>query len=341
MDSMRSIDIKKSGQHQQKIDITKKIDSEILSLYPSLDYKRNNVHGQSKKGMITLLKILYMATEGSVTKYGLTQWKAEPRFGGQVAQNALKELAELGLLKAEKVKSEKGTPRKDYSLTSKGLLACLCFSNIQQKSKLAEMLKQPKFKDDKLAFVMYLFNETFVRGEKTTEELSPVIVVLKKMAKKGFNFERKSENDIATDLRQTEQEMFLKSLKISMLDSSGSMILALSRHDKKTRDIFFDSLKKTIEQLSNSVLSQEEKETVVIKAENHTRNMKLFLLSQEYSLFMQKGFGNLMLEDLAKRVVDQMGYSENKEENLSKLEDFWLKMREALFEQLFDYFSNS
>ena len=53
----------------------------------------------TRKGMITLLKILKKTTEGFVTKYHLTNENANPTFRGQVAQNALKELVELELLK--------------------------------------------------------------------------------------------------------------------------------------------------------------------------------------------------------------------------------------------------
>ena len=148
MDSMRSIDSKKSGQHPKEL--ISNVDNEIISLFPSLDFNRPNVHAQKSKGMITFLRILDKATNGAVTKYSLPNWKAEPRFGGQVAQNALLKLEELKLLKSEKATSEKGTIRKDFSLTPKGLIACLCFSNIQQKSRLAEMLIQPKFKGNKL-----------------------------------------------------------------------------------------------------------------------------------------------------------------------------------------------
>lgn len=332
MDGMQSTDSNKYGRHPKEF--ISKIDKEILSLFPSLDFNRQDIDVQKSKGMITRLRILDNATEKSVTKYSLTQWKAEPRFGGQPAQDALIALSKLGLIKAEKTISPKRTIRNDYFLTPKGIVACLCFSNIQQKITLSDLLKQTKFKGNKLVFVLTLFNETFVRVEKAPEGLSPVILLLERMAKKGFDFERKNEEEIADDLRKTEQEIFFESLRIDAFGSYELLLSGLSQFDKKTKKVFMSTFQNSIKQLSNSKLNPEQKEQAMELTKRHVKNMANFITSQEYMFFIQKGWKNPTLEDIAQLVVKQ----DVIDDKVLFIVDFWLKMQLALFERLFKDF---
>lgn len=205
------------------------VDREILSLFPSLNFNRLNVNKNAKKRMKRYLKVLKKTAEnGSITKYTLTKWNASPRLGGQSAQEALVELEELDLLKSERTTSKKGTLRINRSLTPKGIIACMALPEFQQIDQLNKILEKSYYKDSKLASTLRLYNNKFVRRTNLTEyPISPATVIVKEVVIRGFNFELKSENSIAQELRNIEEAGFIESLKLNPFLIYSSFILSL------------------------------------------------------------------------------------------------------------------
>ena len=282
---MRSIDTIRGRQHMnQKTERTEEFDNAILTLFPSLDFNRTNVHGQKKKGMKTLLNVLEKAgTEGYVTKYMLTNWKASPRLGGQTAQNALEELELLKLLNVTPTISEKYTPRKDRILTAKGIIACMALPQFQQTDDLNSILGRQAYDGNELASTIKLYNETFVRGTNLDQfSISPAIIIVKKLAEKGFNLELMTEENIANELRRSEEKMFLESLKIDAFDFFWDFLFFLGKQEKEIRNFFVIQLEKNLELFSAlGPLSSEEKEELK-KSSLYIKEMILLLTSQEF-----------------------------------------------------------
>lgn len=202
---------------------TDDVDRDILSLFPSLDFNRTKVHNQTKKRMKKYLIILKKAAEMEyVTKYILTKEGASPRMGGQVAQKALEELEELGLLMSKQATSKKGTPRIDRILTPKGIIACMAINEFQKVDKLRQILKRPCYKGSKLALILEMYNAGLVRREGIEgSQTSPAVVIVKELAiVHRFNLDRKSEDDIAKDFRSIEEAGFFESLKITPIEAA-------------------------------------------------------------------------------------------------------------------------
>ena len=267
----------------------KDFDKEILCLFPSLDFTKPNVHAQKKNYVETLLTVLQKAAENDyVTKYMLTKWDASPRMGGQSAQNSLQELESIGLLRAKTSKSEKRTLRIDRILTGKGIIACMILPQFQKTNKLKTLLKKPILQDNELALSLKLYNETFVRGTNLNQnEISPAVIVIKQLAKNGFNLELKPEENIVAEIRRSEEKMFLESLKIDAFDFFWDFFLFLSEQDKNIRNFFFKELEKNIELFSAlGPLSSEQKKELK-KSSLFVKELVLLITSQEYFRFIK------------------------------------------------------
>lgn len=214
---------------------TDNVDKEILSLFPSLDFNRTNVHIQKKKRMKTYLVVLKKAAEiGYVTKYILTKWNASPRIGGQAAQDTLEELEGLGLVKAKQATSKKGTTRIDRILTPKGIIACMVIPEFQKAEQLKQILERQYYKGSKLASILKVFNEGFVRRIGIDEsQISRAVTIVKELTVHGFNLELKSEDSIAQDLRAIEEKGFIESLKITPFEAAGALLQSLEDEDSR------------------------------------------------------------------------------------------------------------
>lgn len=225
-----------------------KVDNQILSLFPSLDLCLN-VHKQTKKRMRTHLQILKIAAEtGYVTNYMLTNEKASPRFGGQVAHDSFKHLEKIGLLQSRETLSVKKRPRRDLILTPKGIIACMALPEFQQTSKLRLILERPYYKENVLASTLRIYNNEGVRRQYDVKSpISPAIIIVKELASDsyGFNLERKSEDDISSDLRNIEEKGFLDSLKTSPFEFQR-VLIEIAQDDEMRNQLhnFMDEISK-------------------------------------------------------------------------------------------------
>lgn len=238
-------------KQKEKAQSSLKTDSQILCLFPSLDYNRTNVHANSKDRMRNLLAVLSLVAErGSVTKYELTNWKScdnngFPRLGGQTAQDILVELEELEMLRSLKTTNKKGVPKIERVLTAKGILACLAMPEFQKTEKLAKILHGPNLKESKLATQLRIYNEGYVRRymDINRKEHSALAVLLREFGEKGFNLELKTQEAIMKDLRKTEDEGFGDMTKLSLADWAGVLMDFISSTDeesqKEKKDLIF------------------------------------------------------------------------------------------------------
>lgn len=226
MDSMRSIDSPISGQLRQKKK-DKVVQPSLLALFPSLDYSRTEVHAKTKIAMHTRLKVLFKASEdGFVTKYELTKSTAEPRLGGEPAENALRDLEKMQLLSVTQNVGVTGSRRKDYSLTAKGLIVCLVFKKYQVCEDFSILVKRPSFAENELAFTLLLYNR-----------FPPMIKdTLKELASKGLNFESLTDENIISEIRKTADFLALQSnnnpiqfIAELLMDAPEAIIIKLSR----------------------------------------------------------------------------------------------------------------
>ncbi|MEM2968652.1 MAG: hypothetical protein QXJ76_05010 [Candidatus Bathyarchaeia archaeon] len=214
------------------------VDEEILCLFPSLDFNRTNVHANSKERMKTLLAVLArVAEKGCVTKYDLTKGSGDrfPRIGGQTAHDVLQELEELGLLKSVRTTNEKGTLKIEKVLTAKGVIACLTMPEFQKTGKLRKILDNPSFKGNKLAVLLKIYNEGYVRRriDADRNEFSAFVTLIKELGSRGFNLELKTEETIMNDLQETEETGFNELMKLGITDFAEGFSLFMNEPDEE------------------------------------------------------------------------------------------------------------
>jgi hypothetical protein len=223
---MRSIDSIKSGQHKQKRN-DRIVQPLLLALFPGVDYSRANLHTNSKIAMKTRLKILFIAAEeGFVTKYELTKPAAEPRFGGETVDNALRELERMQLLSVTQHFGKTGSKRNDYALTAKGLIVCLVFEKYQICENYSLLIKKLNFSQGELAFTLLLYNR-----------FPPLIMdTLTQLANKGLNFEQTTDEYIVSEIRKTSDLLVLQSnnnptqfIAELLMDGSEAILIKLSK----------------------------------------------------------------------------------------------------------------
>lgn len=228
---------------KEKSNTSHSVDREILRLFPSLDFNRANVHANSKERMKTLLAVLArVAEEGCVTKYDLTKGSSSngfPRMGGQTAQDVLQELEELGLLKALRTTNEKGTLKIEKVLTAKGVMACLAMPKFQKAGKLGKILDNPNLKGDKLAVLLKIYNEGYVRRRIDTDrtEFSALVTLIREFGSRGFNLELKTEETIMNDLQETEENGFNELMKLSIADFAEGFTLFMNEPDEESQQM--------------------------------------------------------------------------------------------------------
>ncbi len=197
---MRSLDSTISGQHRQKNEGV--VQPSLLTLFPSLNYSRTDIHANTSLAMQTKLKVLFKAAEeGSITKYQLTKPTAEPRLGGGSAENALRDLKKMQLLSVNQSTSATGSQRNDYYLTAKGFIVCLVFKKYQTSEIFSSLVKRLDFAENELAFTLLLYNR-----------FSPKITdILEVLAAKGLNFERLTNEELVLEIRKTADLIALQS----------------------------------------------------------------------------------------------------------------------------------
>jgi hypothetical protein len=249
MDSMQSIDSTKSRQPlKEKKDTI--VEPFVLSLFPSLDYTRVDVHEKTKVAMQTRLKVLFKtAEEGFTTKYKLTKSTAKPRLGGETAENALIELDKIQLLSVTENVSNTGSKRKDYSLTAKGLIVCLAFKKYEAYDEFSIIAKRLNIAENELAFTLlmhYRYSSIF----KDT---------LKELVHRCLNFERLSEEDIVSEIHKVSDFVSQSSnnpvqqIAETLMDLSEPVLTKLSQN--------FIEICKDLKELSE-IAPKEKTETI-------------------------------------------------------------------------------
>lgn len=213
-----------------------KVDETILCLFPSLDFNRVNVHANSKKKMNTMLKILdCVAKCGVITHYDLTKNIKDkdtktvfPRMGGQTSQKALQELREIDLLETQETTSSKKSRKIPHFLTAKGVLVCLSIPEFQKTEKLDKILQSPTLKESKLATLLKIYNQGYIRKnlfkDAGKKEHSDLVALLREFGERGFNLELKNQEVILNDLRENEYKMFDDMLKFRLSDGIGFFV---------------------------------------------------------------------------------------------------------------------
>lgn len=237
------------------------VDSEILCLFPSLDFNRPNVHANSKERMKSLLAVLSItAKKGSITKYDLTNWKSQDnngfRFGGQTAQDVITELEDLKLLRTIEKTSEKNRPKKERVLTAKGVLACLAMPEFQQTSILSKILKSTYLKDSELGLLLKIYNDGFVRRsmEIDRKKISTLSVLTREFGCRGYNLELKTETAIINDLRASEENGFIEDTKFSLADVTSVLFDFVNANDEDSQQ----DKRELIELLNNSLSDEHQ-----------------------------------------------------------------------------------
>lgn len=232
------------------------IDKKILSLFPSLDYNRANVPSNSKGKIKSFLKVLEAASKGYVTKYSLEK----DGFSSQSAMDALKALESLGLLKTKEATNEKGTIKKERTLTAKGVIACMALPIFQSKERLKTLLESNDFKDNKLASALRLYNQGYTIGA-IDEQKSSAVILVKELAKQGFNLEIKSENSIMENLQAIEETTRVELMKATPSEFAYALLSswndAESRQDAKTLMEMFGEVKHSNEEIEQIAMNVE------------------------------------------------------------------------------------
>jgi uncharacterized protein YehS (DUF1456 family) len=212
-------------------------------LFPSLDFNRANVHANSKERMKTLLAVLArVAEKGCVTKYDLTKGShldGFPRMGGQTAQDVLQELEKLGLLKPVRTTNEKGTLKIEKVLTANGVIACLTMPFFQKTGKIRKIVDNPIFKGDKLAVLLRIYNECYVRRriDADRNEFSALVALIREFGSRGFNLELKTEETIMNDLQETEEDGFNELMNLSIADFAEGFSLFMNDPDEDSQQM--------------------------------------------------------------------------------------------------------
>jgi DNA-binding PadR family transcriptional regulator len=190
-------------------------DRKILQLFPSLN-PFGKVSGNSKEGMNSCLEVLrIVAIKGNVTQYDLTKktkYQPNPLKHVETARASLKKLDKLGLLKVQQRPGKKGRPRKESSLTAKGVIACLVFSELQKTDWLEILLKSSQFQGDKLAALLRIYNEGYAERVLFPKKpvVSPCLDIAKRLiSQEGLNVELVSEEKLLLKLRSVVDEEFL------------------------------------------------------------------------------------------------------------------------------------
>ena len=209
------------------------IDKEILSLFPSLDYNRANIPSNSKGKIKSFLKVLEAASKGYITKYSLEK----DGFSSQSAMDALKALERLGLLKTKESTNEKGTIKKERTLTAKGLIACMALPIFQSKEQLQILLESNDSKDNKLASLLKLYNQGYAVGAiDETKSSSSAVALVRELAKQGFNLEIKSEESIAENLQAIEEKSRVDLFTVTPSEGVGAILRSWNdAENRKTR----------------------------------------------------------------------------------------------------------
>lgn len=342
---MQSIDSKRNGQHNKDSETYIETDPAFLALFPSLNFNKPNVHAQTKKGMKTLLKVLdKAATAGYVTQYSLTEWKAEPRLGGQVAQNALRTLEEIGLLRVQKGISKKGTHTKEYWLTPKAIIACISLSKYQKEESLTQLIKRTHCNESELGFTLRLYNNSLSNnpflGRKTTD-ISPLVTIIKKLNGKGLDLERKSDEDIVKDIRETAENSFLDTLRST--DPLEDMIgMAFAMQSPKMQELLALQSEKDKENMRELFADKATSLEVVKITSEIMRNMLLFVNSPEFFEWTKLYAGNNekgQFAELQKTVVTRL--DKTKLDGIQKMMFYLKVLRAAMREQLMKQTRNS
>lgn len=233
--------------------------------------------------MRTYLQILKIAAErGYVTNYMLTNEKATPRFGGQVAHDSFEHLEKIGLLKSKQAISEKKRPRRDLILTPKGIIACMALSEFQQRNKLRNILERPSYNSNDLAVTLKVFNNEGVRRQYDIKsQISPATILFKELFTHGFNLELKDEDKITQDLKTIEEEGFIESLKIPLFEFP-------SVFTKMAQDIKYrKGLQRFIDIFSREKVDPEVSQLVEDDMKKMLHSMTLFFTSPELRAWMR------------------------------------------------------
>jgi hypothetical protein len=193
-------------------------DREILQLFPTFLH-REQLGGNSKEGMNSCLEVLKIAAfQGHVTQYDLikkTRLQKQKRLvnGVATARDCLQKLEYIGLLKVEVKPGKKGRPRKESSLTTKGVIACLMFHEFQTTEKMQTLLNDDQFRGNKLAALLRIYNEGYAERAllPLKSVVSPCLEIVKRLiiSQEGLNVETASEEKLIQKLRAAVDERFL------------------------------------------------------------------------------------------------------------------------------------
>ena len=87
-------------------------------------------------------------------------------------------------------------------MTAKGVIACMSMPEFQKTEKLRKILSGPNLKDSKLAALLKIYNDGYVRRQMdiNRKEFSALGVLIREFGSRGFNLELKNEDAIMKDL---------------------------------------------------------------------------------------------------------------------------------------------
>ena len=84
--------------------------------------------------------------------------------------------------------------------------------------------------------ILKLYNNTFIRGRNIDDsKISPAALVIKEVARQGFNLELKLEERIVQDIRRTEEKVFLESMKTTPFDLVSSLMFSFQNDDNQNQ----------------------------------------------------------------------------------------------------------
>lgn len=172
-------------------------DARILSLFPSLDYRRTGIELRTVTGLRTALRVLLVAVEeGYVNDQLLVKKYA---VGGDSRRRVLPQLLDLQMLSRKEELSEKKVKRFRYLLADKGVLLSAAFQRIFKSSRYVDLVRDHVTNKSLAQVLMILYLQR--RGDKK----NALLETLHSLAEIGLNFEHVAEDELTNRILDAEQ----------------------------------------------------------------------------------------------------------------------------------------
>ena len=164
-----------------------KADSDILLLFPSLNFRSYMLTSKLKESYLRNLLVLLAIAESKVTKHQIAK---SCQISNSAVAKAVKVLETKGLL-CKKMRSAK---TGEFYPTAKGIIALMAFPKFRNLERIWSILTKKEHKDSNIAFAL------LIMGLSMKEKSEPLYGTLLEYARSGHNLEEIDDQTAADSI---------------------------------------------------------------------------------------------------------------------------------------------